>query len=146
MAIKYLKINSFKEEDTNALFEALCEKACDTNINEAKMLCNDNLDEKSVVGYKASLSDVIALIGLYDIEFEFKTSYVSRDSSPEQKKNNETPKQEQPSDKFSKMVAQKNDITNPDLQNEKSKKEGAPQFIETPGTVIDPTKIPGFPQ
>lgn len=144
MAIKFLKINSFKPEDTNALFEALCEKACGVDINEAKMLCNEDIDKKSVVGHKASLSDVIALIGLYDIEFEFKVSYVSRDSSLGQKKNNETPKAEPPSDVFAKMVAQKNDISNPDLQNEESKKESLPAFIEPPELPIDPNKIPKF--
>lgn len=141
MAIKYLKINSFKPEDTNDLFEALCKKACDIDVNEAKIACNESLDEKSVVGYKASLSDVIALIGLYDIEFEFKTSFVSREVS-EEKKNPEIPKKDPPSDRYSKMAKQADDIINPDLQNKEWKTE-APGFIENdPG--IDPARIPKF--
>lgn len=143
MAINYLKITTFGEKDTNDLFEALCKKACDTDSNEAKLLCNDSLDPKSVIGYKASLSDCIALIGLYDLEFEFKVNYVARELST--KVHKFVKEEKLPiSDTHTKMKEQSENITNPDLKDVKKNSLQAPKFSEGKN-LTDLPKIPNFP-
>lgn len=143
--IKFLKIDSFKESDTNDMFEAICKKACDINPKEAKLLINNNLTEDSVIGYKASLSDLIALIGMYDVEFEFKVSFLSREAvkryPSDEKKKIKLDNGLNVCESYKKMSLQEKEITNPDLID-----IVAPVFtpVEVKETPIDASKIPSF--
>ena len=141
--IKYLEIDSFNQDDTDALFVALCKKACGVDPDEAKIsLSAEGLDKKSVVGYKATLTDLLSLIGMYDIPFKFKTEFLSREvgaSASIEKKNIPAHDSDKVCDTYKQMEKQSKDITNPDLV------EG-PKFIpidkESPS--IDPSLIPEF--
>jgi hypothetical protein len=148
--IKYLEIDSFNQDDTDALFVALCKKACDIDPNEAKITVSaEGLDIKSVVGYKATLTDLLSLIGMYDIPFKFKTEFLSREvgaSASIEKKNLPAHDSNKVCDVYKEMAKQSNDIKNPDLVE-------APDFIDTHNpqispsnfeSSIDPNSIPDF--
>lgn len=144
--IKYLEIDSFSQSDTDALFVALCKKACDIDPNDAKITVSaEKLDKNSVVGYKATLTDLLSLIGMYDIPFRFRAEYLSREvggSSSAEKKNLPIDFSNKVCDVYKEMEKQSSDITNPELA------EG-PIFIEpdkkpNQDTFIDPNSIPVF--
>lgn len=147
MSVKFLKIDTFNADDTDALFVALCEKACDLHPNEAKItLSAEKLDKNSVLAYKASLSDLLALIQMYDIPFEFKVSFLDRGkvegkgSSAEKK--NMPVNESMVCDTYKQMEKQRQQITNPDLVEEIN----APHFQEfkSDEATISPGSIPDF--
>jgi len=141
--IKFLEIDSFADSDTDAMFVALCKKACDIDPNEAKItVSGEKLDKNSVVGYKASLTDLISLIGMYDIPFKFKAEYLSREvggSSSAEKKNLPVDNSKV-CDVYKEMEKQSKDIANPELV------EVPLVFkpISTNKSTIDPNSIPDF--
>lgn len=148
--IKFLEIDSFSENDTDALFVALCNKACGVDPDDAKITVSaEKLDKKSVIGYKATLTDLLSLIGMYDIPFKFKTEYLSREvggSSSAEKKNLPVDNSSKVCDVYKEMEKQSKDITNPELV------EG-PDFVNTHNpqispsnfeSCIDSSKIPDF--
>lgn len=144
--IKFLEIDSFSQDDTDALFVALCKKACDIDPDDAKITVSaEKLDKNSVVGYKATLTDLLSLIGMYDIPFKFKTEYLSREvggSSSAEKKNLPIDSSNKVCDVYKEMSKQSKDITNPDLVE-------SPVFVESEknpnqDTFIDPNSIPVF--
>jgi len=143
--IKFLEIDSFADSDTNALFVALCKKACGIDPDDAKIAVSaEKLDKNSVVGYNATLTDLLSLIGMYDIPFKFRAEYLSREvggSSSAEKKNLPIDSSKV-CDVYKEMEKQSKDITNPDLVER-------PNFIGddkklNQDTFIDPTKIPDF--
>lgn len=142
--IKFLEIDTFSQEDTDAMFVALCKKACDIDPDEAKItVSGEKLDKKSVIGYKASLTDLLSLIGMYDIPFKFRTEFLSREAvgnSSVEKKNKLVDDSAKVCDVYKQMEKQSNDIKNPDLVEEPL----VFKPIDTNELLIDPNSIPDF--
>jgi hypothetical protein len=85
--VKYLKIDSFDTEDTNALFEAMCVNIAHLTPFEGKCRILDISGSKEKIdAYKASLADVLKFVKKYDIKFDFKVTYVSTNPADEKKK------------------------------------------------------------
>jgi len=78
MPRKFLEIDTFKKEDTNALFEALCVQACDIPIVKGKMLVRPKLTKEDAKTHIADLDDLLVLVKVYDIPFSFKVSFLER--------------------------------------------------------------------
>lgn len=147
MSVQYLKIDTFGAEDTDALFVALCKKTCDLDPDEAKILISaQKLNKSNVVGYKASLTDLLALIHEYDIPFEFKVSFLERGKvekgvSSTEKKNIPIDASPKVCDTYKQMEKQRSDIKNPELLEEVK----PPVFEEPKKATINPKDIPSFP-
>lgn len=147
MAVKYLKIDTFSDTDTDALFVALCKNTCNIDANEAKILVSyEKLDKKTVIGYKATLTDLVSLIGMYDIPFEFKVSYldqgvVAKGVLPAEKKNVVIQDDSRVCDTYKEMEKQKRDLENLEVSETKTE---PPSFTPEPKKEIDPSLIPKF--
>lgn len=120
MSKQFLEIDSFSQEDIDAMFNALCLKACgDIFPDKVKLDLNPKIKVKDIKQHKTTLNDLLGLIKMFDIPFKFTVSFVATDG--EHKKDNRVIIREDENlricDVHKNMVAQKEEITNPDLQN-----------------------------
>lgn len=116
--VKYLKIDSFEAEDTNALFEAMCKNIANMTPFEGKCRILDLSGNKEKIdSYRASFADVLKFIKKYDVKFDFKVNYVSSDPADEKKKDSPNFSVGQfPDSSKALMQAQKDEIQNPELK------------------------------
>lgn len=85
--IKFLKIDSFDKKDTNDLFEEMCKQIAHMTPFEGKCrILNLSGSKEKIDAYQATVSDVLKLIHIYDVKFEFKVTYKSINPEDEKKK------------------------------------------------------------
>lgn len=150
MAIKYLQIDSFEKTDTNALFEALCDKACDIPVIKGKMLVRPKLTKEQAASHIADLDDLLVLVKVYDIPFSFKVTFMERvkgELKTEQKAVPVFDDALKVCDVYKHMTKQSEEITNPDLIDVVQKKNQVTPIEskrEDKVIDIDPGNIPDF--
>jgi hypothetical protein len=81
--LKFIQIDSFKQEDLTELFGLICknilQKSPSEVIDEVKSLT----DRESFTSREPSSADILQVISIYDIAFELKLNYIDAAVKPE---------------------------------------------------------------
>lgn len=74
--IKNITIDSLSIEDTNAMFEKICEKiAQQPSLDVKKRVLKLTGNDKNISDHKVGISELLIVISVYDIPVELKLKY-----------------------------------------------------------------------
>lgn len=145
---KFIKIRSFKIEDTNDMFDEICKTIANCKPIEAKKVVLEmNESDEYLNKYKASLNDLSRLIAFYDIPLEFKVVYLhmTADSPNDESKKKILAAPDNRSEEIQLMEKQSQEIKAPEFKEivEHVAEVQVPDKKDDIKTV-DPNAIPKF--
>jgi hypothetical protein len=83
----YAKINTLEKHDLNDLFEVICNDIIGLPPLKVKMeKLGLNGSEKEIKKYEPNLGDILNLIAMYGVRFEFKIVYEKKLKDPSKRK------------------------------------------------------------
>lgn len=118
----FIEIDSFSSEDLNDMFNAIAKKIAHMSPLEAReRILELSGSKRSIETYKATMSDVLKIITIYDIPMKFRVEWLANDENAFLKKVKAIePKFEQglvEDSAYAALKEQRDDITNPDLKD-----------------------------
>lgn len=119
---KYIKIDTIGTDDTNALFEAICENIIKTKPTKAKRdILGMTGKDKHLEEHKVTINQLMAVINRYEIACEIKISYQDKSEEKEPILVSDLIKKAEDGLKkdviATDMVKQNTEITNPELKD-----------------------------
>lgn len=115
--ISHIEIDSLSKEDTNALFNRMCQKIANlTPLQGRVQILGLSGPEKNVSAHIATIADVITFISTYDVPVKLRVEYLSKPDKAVTGKEDYNPTKGYKNDPvYDAMKDQSKDITNPDL-------------------------------
>jgi hypothetical protein len=74
--LKFIQIDSFKQEDLTELFGLICKNIIQKSPTEVIAEVKSLTDRESFTSREPSSSDILQVISIYDIAFELKLNYI----------------------------------------------------------------------